>query len=93
MATINPNQPPPVALSSNLPPPPVWPLPPADWVVLPPVPPGWPTGPFSAMIPQTQLPPPSSPQLGGGSSQPWQQSQPRGRRQQRIEVQSQDSSE
>lgn len=44
--TINPNQPDPVVLASDLLPPPVWPLPVGDWVVLPPVAEGFPTGPF-----------------------------------------------
>jgi hypothetical protein len=45
--TINPNQPLPVILASTQNPPPVWPLPVADWVVMPVVPPGFPTGPFT----------------------------------------------
>lgn len=48
--TINPNQPRPVVLSSALCPPPVWPLPLADWVMLPVVPEGFPTGPFPTQI-------------------------------------------
>ena len=46
--TLNPNQPLPVVLSSILYPPPVWPLPVADWKVLPVVPAGFPAGPFTS---------------------------------------------
>jgi len=44
--TPNPNQPPPVVLASNLNPPPVFPLPNANWLSLPVVPPPFPQGPF-----------------------------------------------
>lgn len=43
---MNPNNPRPVALASDLPAPPVWPLPTTNWLVLPVVPSGFPTGPF-----------------------------------------------
>lgn len=43
---INPNQPRPVVLASKHCPPPEWPLDSDDWVVLPTVPKGFPTGPF-----------------------------------------------
>jgi len=46
--TINPNQPRPVVLASDKCPPPLWPLPVADWLTLPVVPQGFPTGPFPA---------------------------------------------
>jgi len=49
--TINPNLPPPVVLASNLPPPPVWPLPLANWQVLPVAPPGFPTVGFPVTVP------------------------------------------
>lgn len=45
--TINPNQPMPPVLSSNVCPPPEWPLPVANWVSLPTVAAGFPTGPFT----------------------------------------------
>jgi hypothetical protein len=45
--TLNPNQPLPVVLSSNVCPPPVWPLPVANWVPLPVVAEGFPAGPFT----------------------------------------------
>ena len=45
--TINPNQPLPVVLSSQFCPPPVWPLPVANWVSLPTVAEGFPAGPFT----------------------------------------------
>lgn len=44
---LNPNQPLPVVLASNLCPPPVWPLPLPNWLALPVVPPGFPLGPFT----------------------------------------------
>lgn len=45
--TINPNQPMPPVLSSNVCPPPLWPLPVANWVSLPTVAAGFPVGPFT----------------------------------------------
>jgi hypothetical protein len=48
--TLNPNQPLPPILSSNLCTPPVWPLPNANWVVLPVVPVGFPQGPFPPAV-------------------------------------------
>ena len=45
--TMNPNQPCPPILASDINPPPVWPLPVVDWVVPQAVPPGFPTGPFA----------------------------------------------
>ena len=44
---LNPNQPLPVVLASKLCPPPVWPLPTVDWMSLPVVAPGFPSGPFT----------------------------------------------
>jgi len=41
----------PVVLSSNLPPPPIWPLPITNMVMLPVVPTGWQVGPFTPLIP------------------------------------------
>lgn len=45
--TINPNQPMPPVLSSNVCPPPLWPLPVGNWVSLPTVAEGFPVGPFT----------------------------------------------
>lgn len=59
---INPNTPPPFVLSSKLMPPPVWPIPIADQVVLPPVAQGFNSGPFSptdAAEPPGGNPPPT----------------------------------
>lgn len=47
MTTINPNQPLPVVLASNICPPPLWPLPLINWLSLPPVAEGFPVGPFT----------------------------------------------
>jgi|SRR5215475_2563833 len=67
--TINPNQPRPPVLASDICPPPVWPLPLTDWKSLPVVPEGFPTGPFPAqsMGPISDGTPPVIPPCPGTS--------------------------
>lgn len=87
-----PTQPPPPILASDLCPPPVWPLDSADWLMLPTVPIGFPTGPFTPPVyanlgdgacapsscPGTGLcgPPVTTPPGGGGTTTAFQVAPP-----------------